>query len=303
MEKHNQKTNNSTSGPEVGQPGTTTSPATPPPVIPPPPVNPSANPTQGNSRALSNGYISNPFSVVIRGFSNVFEYNPIPIIILTVASVVLYFIIEIFQYFIPQNIIDSSSGPDIMAGLPIGLLILSMIISLVISSMSLLVGLQSTKGKSHNFGDFFRYFLRLIGKLLGLSIFMGIITMLGLIFFIVPGILFMYWYCLAPLIIIDQNKNIGEAMAISKRMMKDKFWEWLGLVIAMTIFGLSGILMPIVYGGGMGQFYQQIKNLDDTNSTKPPTHWSNYLAAGIILTILALSLAAIVLLFVLLASF
>lgn len=307
MKKHNQKTN-STSGSnkpgslEVKQRNTTTSPAAPPPIIPPPPVNPSITPTQNITQASTN-YISNPFSVVIRGFSNVFKYNPIPIIILIVASVTLNFIFNFYQYFIPKNTISSFRESGIIIGVSIGILALSVAVSLIISSISLLVGIQSTKGRSHTFGEFFHYFLSLIGKLLGLNIFMVIIIMLGLVFFIVPGILFMYWYCLAPLVVIDQNKNIGEAMTISKRMMKNKFWEWLGLMIVMTIFGLSGILMPVTYGGGMGQFYQQIKNLEDTNSTKPPTHWSNYLTAGIILLIITLSLTTTIFLFMLLALF
>jgi hypothetical protein len=86
--------------------------------------------------------------------------------------------------------------------------------------------------------------------LFGLILLTSLIIVVGLVAFIIPGLIFIYWFLLAPYIYIDQDVSIIEALKISKRLMKPRIIENLGLLSAGCLLSLPG-LIPII-----GLFYQ-----------------------------------------------
>jgi uncharacterized membrane protein len=79
-------------------------------------------------------------------------------------------------------------------------------------------------------------------KYLLASLLLSILVLLGLILFIVPGIIFlmMFWFTL--LIVVDREFGPIEAMKESKRITYGHKWELLGLVLWGSLVLLLGVL-------------------------------------------------------------
>ena len=93
--------------------------------------------------------------------------------------------------------------------------------------------------------DFFKD-LNHAGKLIILNIIRGLIIVLGLILFIIPGIIFAFQYSQAGYILADNpDMSFGDAMNKSKEMMNG---YKLDLFIFMLSFILHYILVIITFG-------------------------------------------------------
>lgn len=230
------------------------------------------------------GYESNPFKVVIRGFNNVFNYNSSVVVVLMIVSIVVLILDNAFGGI--GSAMDSSSPSSFL----LIFLLVVFFANLIIRGMSWLTGIQSAKHKKHDIDDYFKHTMTHFWALIGFYFLYSILAFFGFLFFIVPGIIFSYWYSLAPIIILDQNKPVFEAMDLSKKMVQGMFWEWIGVYVAAGILSVGGILSVPSNGGGKGLFYQQLKTLKDTNTPKPKTHWLNYLLFGLLIAFFAVIL-------------
>ena len=90
--------------------------------------------------------------------------------------------------------------------------------------------------------------------LLGLSIVVGVLVFIGLIFFIIPGvILALVWFVAVPVMIIE-NKGVFESMSRSGELTKSNRWRLFGLMVVvylgiLVVFILAGLLtaaLPIL---------------------------------------------------------
>lgn len=70
----------------------------------------------------------------------------------------------------------------------------------------------------------------------------GFITILGAIFFIVPGVYFALKYFFAPYLVADRNLTVSEAMKLSSKMTKRIKLKLLGLGILAMLINLVGLL-------------------------------------------------------------
>jgi hypothetical protein len=88
------------------------------------------------------------------------------------------------------------------------------------------------------FSGFSNSFLHLV--LAGLV--MDVLTMLGVVCLILPGIyLFVAWFFALPLI-IDKRLDFWPAMRLSRKTISKHWWTFLGFLIALGLFNLAGIL-------------------------------------------------------------
>ena len=62
----------------------------------------------------------------------------------------------------------------------------------------------------------------------------SIVTGLGYLFLIVPGVLFTVWYLFAPLAAVVEEDAV-DAMAQSKRMVKGRFWKLVGRSLVLLL--------------------------------------------------------------------
>lgn len=94
--------------------------------------------------------------------------------------------------------------------------------------------------------DGLRYDLRLIGY----YIVFGLLFILGLILFIIPGLIVLRRYFLAPYYLVDRNLSIREALKQSGEASKPysaSIWGVIGVQIALVIFGsLIQSIIPLI---------------------------------------------------------
>ena len=129
--------------------------------------------------------------------------------------------------------------------------ILATVALLLVWTKLVLRGLSDKKHKSKNT----RYFW----ILLGIYVWRQIIITLGLFLFVVPGIIWWIDYLYAPMLAVDKNLNISEAMRASRKLAAGQrcplFW-WLlvssGIYIAGFCCFKVGLLlaMPITNHAG-----------------------------------------------------
>lgn len=149
--------------------------------------------------------------------------------------------------------------------------IVAIVVGLFISAMTYALQLEAAKGKSpslqHLFNVAKKYWLRLFGLLL----LVGIMTVGGLILFIVPGLIVIRRYFFAPYLMIDKDLPIGEAMRASAAMTKPySGWIWpvIGVIVLLSLpniiplvgFGIAFVL-SVLYSVAPALRYLEIKNL------------------------------------------
>lgn len=83
---------------------------------------------------------------------------------------------------------------------------------------------------------------------LGLAIVMNILLVLLFLLLIIPGIIFLVYWVLAPYILLNEKKTLSESLQESKKRVKDKWWPvFLHLLGGyLIIIGATGILTSII---------------------------------------------------------
>lgn len=115
----------------------------------------------------------------------------------------------------------------------------------------------TTNTEEPKFKDLFSYF-NIFFKSLGLFVLIGIITLLGTIFLIIPGIIVALMYSQAFYILAeDPSKGIFECLEESSRLMSGHKWEF--FVLGLSFIGwwlLAGLTLGI--GGLWVEPYQKV---------------------------------------------
>lgn len=100
--------------------------------------------------------------------------------------------------------------------------------------------LQILRGKSITFSEAARQGFSFFWRLVGLYILMGLIVLGGFILLIVPGLIFIRRYCLAPYYLIDQNLSIRESLRRSAESTKPVSGFIWGVILVELVVGLAG---------------------------------------------------------------
>jgi uncharacterized membrane protein len=118
---------------------------------------------------------------------------------------------------------------------------------------------------SESFEKGFPYFLRLLGLLIVL---VAVITV-GFLLLIIPGVIFVRRYVLAPYYLVDQNLGIFEAMSQSAKETKPFSWDIyavLGVTLLIGFVGVFGFVgnvastvLSVLYGLAFPLRYFEIK--------------------------------------------
>ncbi len=121
----------------------------------------------------------------------------------------------------------------------------------------------------------------------GVVILSFLIILIGLILFIVPGIIFAAWFSLATLAVFDEDLGAIAAMKRSKELVSGHVMEVIGAVFASSLIGGGsssggGLLTPIIGFAPLVGRYKQLKDLKTSGAPKPAVHWLNYLVVVLI---------------------
>jgi hypothetical protein len=131
--------------------------------------------------------------------------------------------------------------------------------------------LEAAEGKHLDFQNLWKVVKELGWRMLGLYIVVGLVVLVGFILLIIPGLIMIRRYFLAPYVMLDKKVGIREAMDRSAELSKVNTGAIWGIIGVMFLIGLVNII-PII--GGLASFalgalysvapalrYQQLKNL------------------------------------------
>jgi hypothetical protein len=97
-----------------------------------------------------------------------------------------------------------------------------------------------------SFSETFFRGLMLFWRYVGISLLTALLVIGGLVLFIMPGLILLRRYFLAPYYLIDENLGIGEAMRKSSRQTKPYAWVIWTTIGAMMLVVMSGALVAAI---------------------------------------------------------
>jgi hypothetical protein len=165
--------------------------------------------------------------------------------------------------------------PSYITFLTIGFSILWLLIIGVIGTIAQIMSqkaqLEASDDRDFDFSHLWAAVKKFGWRMLGLYIVTGIIIVAGLFLLILPGLIFIRRYFLAPYVMLDKNTGIRESLDKSADLTKLNTGSVWGVIGVMILIGLLNIV-PII--GGLAAFvfgclysvapalrYQQLKKL------------------------------------------
>ena len=79
---------------------------------------------------------------------------------------------------------------------------------------------------------------------LWVSILAGVITAIGSLLFIIPGIIFFVWFAFATYIVVLEDMKGKETLSKSKELTKGRWWATFGRILLPSLF--YGIILYII---------------------------------------------------------
>ncbi len=129
--------------------------------------------------------------------------------------------------------------------------LLIVIIGTIVNFISLAAQLEAAEDKPLDFKDLWLLVKPVGWRLVGLYLIVGLIVLVGLILLIVPGLILLRRYFLAPYVMLDKRCGIQEAMDKSAELSRLNTGSVWGIIGVMFLIGLANII-PII--GGLASF-------------------------------------------------
>ena len=102
--------------------------------------------------------------------------------------------------------------------------------------------LKKIRGQPAELGDAFSGFSVALGPLVLTTLLVTLLTMVGFVCLILPGIYLAVSYSFAYLLVIDRKMEFWAAMEVSRRVITAQWWRMLGLLILGFIIAVLGVL-------------------------------------------------------------
>lgn len=168
-----------------------------------------------------------------------------------------------------EQFLESTLGLAMPLVLTVSLLLLVVRLALggVMSMGRATYSLNLIDGVEAEFADLFVGFRRFYDALI-MNVVSILMVFLGMLLFVVPGIILGYAYAMAPYILAETPDISGtEALRLSRQMMKGHKWElfWLELtfigwsILAAFTLGLGNLALAPYQGVSKASFYRDVK--------------------------------------------
>lgn len=156
-----------------------------------------------------------------------------------------------------------------IVGIGVLFFVLFVIVSLIIQTMTYTLQLEGAEGKTPPLDHLWKIAKKFWLRILGLSVVTGLLIIGGLILLIIPGLIAIRRYYLAPYFMIDQDSTITEALKKSAAKSKPysrEIWYVIGVTILLSFAGVMPVigagvafLLTSLYSVAPALRYQEIK--------------------------------------------
>ncbi len=164
----------------------------------------------------------------------------------------------------------TSGNFDVINIVSISVLGLLLLISMVFLWPAIIIAqLDSIRGKKVEFTDLIKRASKIALPFFGLSAFIGLITVVGFVFLIIPGLVAMFFLTLAVYIYVDKKPRAIDAIKQSFRLTKANWRLVFAMFVVNFVLSIAGwipvigtvvnIVISIVYFCLPALIYQQIR--------------------------------------------
>jgi len=150
-------------------------------------------------------------------------------------------------------------------------LLIIMVAGTIVQIMSQAAQLEGAEGKDPMFDRLWVVVKEVGWRMVGLYIMMGLIIVIGLILLIVPGLIMLRRYLLAPYVMLDRRTGIRDSLDQSAELSKlntGSIWGILGVMLLISlcgivpiIGGLASFVLGALYSVAPALRYRQLKKL------------------------------------------
>jgi hypothetical protein len=102
--------------------------------------------------------------------------------------------------------------------------------------------LKKIRGQPASFGDAFIGFSVAFGSLLGAYVVSALLSFLGLLFCLAPGIYLGVSWMFALALVIDRRMDFWQAMELSRKVVTKHWWSMFAFLIVVGLLSLLGVL-------------------------------------------------------------
>ncbi|MBS0662885.1 MAG: DUF4339 domain-containing protein [Verrucomicrobia bacterium] len=106
--------------------------------------------------------------------------------------------------------------------------------------------LKKIRGQPAELGDVFSGFSLALGPLVITSLLVNLLTGLGVLCLVLPGIYLAVSYSFAYMLVIDRKLEFWTAMEVSRRVVTSQWWRMFGLVLLGAIIAALGVIGLII---------------------------------------------------------
>ena len=128
----------------------------------------------------------------------------------------------------------------------------------MITVVALYMKLSDENGLSPTAADIWRLFGKYFFRVAIFSLLEGIVVFAGFIFCVLPGIYLMVVLFPYPFVIVNEDKSIGETFSRCFELIKENFWNSLGIyIVAGLISSVCSMVIGLVLGIfiGVGSYF------------------------------------------------
>jgi hypothetical protein len=154
------------------------------------------------------------------------------------VAILLLVLVVIFGINAGFAIITTSANSG-LAGFLISLA--SWVVSVVVGMGILRIALKITDGTTPEIADLFVFDINFVAYVVA-SILVTIAVLLGLVFFIIPGIMIALAWGFYGWPIVDRGALVGESINVSANITRGHRWHLLGFFVVLGLFNLLGVI-------------------------------------------------------------
>lgn len=156
------------------------------------------------------------------------------------------------DYFSFSKLIENLQG--VYGNKVLGIILFIILLQTLITFLAQLIGIYAVKketaGQSFHLKELFQDAFKEFPSFLWVNILLNLAVLSGLFLLIVPGIIFLVWFYLAPVILVFEKIKGAKALKESRNLVRGYFWRVLGytFVVALMIGFINFILQNFLWG-------------------------------------------------------
>ncbi len=214
-----------------------------------------------DSKQLRDGDFFDTLGTLFKAITPSMEALKLNIWTFVLLAVVPGAILMLAFFFALIPLMAAGNGSDTVAGIGLvfvfAIALLALIAALVFAPAMVQTQIASVKGQKVEFGEAFNKAKPYVLRFIGLGLLAGLAIIVGLLLFVIPGLLAIFFFSYAGYVLVDKNVGVVDSLKASYELAKEYWKVTAGLFIVNAaisavgyfpvIGGLASLVLTIAY--------------------------------------------------------